>query len=507
MTGISFNQIPPDWKVPLISIEVDNSQANTATGKKPAIIVDYMTGGVGMPNVPIAIGSPSQAAAMFGIGSPLERAFSAFFKLNKSQIVYCMGITPPSAGTEATGTITVTGKATVAGIYDLYIAGQNVDVSVLADDDASTIATNIVQAIGAVDTLPVTATANNGVVALKAKWKGLTGNDISVRDSYRGTAGGELLPAGLTVTYSNGFLAGGTGTPKWTDAIASLGDEMYKFVSLAHTDSGSLQAWNTEFGFTDSGRWGWIRMLYGQIWSSVRGTYSTLISLGSGLNYPTSSIMAIEPDSPSPVWEWTAAYTARASAAFTIDPARPLQTLTLDGILPAQKQSRFSKTERNGLASNGLATQTVYSNETPQIDREQTTYQFNSYGRPDNSYELATTLATLDEVLTRMANSITSKYPRHKLADDGTIFAPGQAIITPKVARAELVTEYRRLEYDGLVENVTDFKANLITQRSDTNPNRLEVLYPPYLIGGLRSFDVLAQFRLQAAIATPVTEI
>jgi phage tail sheath gpL-like len=115
----------------------------------------------------------------------------------------------------------------------------------------------------------------------------------------------------------------------------------------------------------------------------------------------------------------------------------------------------------------------------------------------DNAYELMTTLATLDEILTDLRRTITNKYPRHKLANNGTRFGPGQAIITPNLAKAELISRYAYLEYVGLAENVKAFKDNLIVVRSEQEPNTLEVLYPPDLINQLRRFNVKAQFRLQ----------
>jgi phage tail sheath gpL-like len=92
---------------------------------------------------------------------------------------------------------------------------------------------------------------------------------------------------------------------------------------------------------------------------------------------------------------------------------------------------------------------------------------------------------------------ITSKYPRHKLANDGTRFGAGQAIVTPKTIKAELVAQYRIDEFNGLVEDGANFKDNLIVERDPNDPNRLNVLYPPDLVNGLRVFAVLAQFRLQ----------
>jgi phage tail sheath gpL-like len=83
------------------------------------------------------------------------------------------------------------------------------------------------------------------------------------------------------------------------------------------------------------------------------------------------------------------------------------------------------------------------------------------------------------------------------LSDDGTRFGAGQAIVTPKIIKAELISEYRIDEFNGLVENGNAFKANLIVERDPNDPNRINVLYPPDLVNQLRIFAVLAQFRLQ----------
>jgi phage tail sheath gpL-like len=131
------------------------------------------------------------------------------------------------------------------------------------------------------------------------------------------------------------------------------------------------------------------------------------------------------------------------------------------------------------------------------ILREQTSYQLNLWGQPDDAYELVTTLATLAKLLRNQKQAITSKFPRSKLADDGTKFGPGQAIVTPGIIKAELVNEYQIDMWNGLVENLSAFKANLIVERDPNDPNRLNVLYPPDLINQLRIFAVLAQFRLQ----------
>ena len=91
--------------------------------------------------------------------------------------------------------------------------------------------------------------------------------------------------------------------------------------------------------------------------------------------------------------------------------------------------------------------------------RETTTYQKNLYGQGDDAYELVPTLATLAALFRSQRHAITSKFPRHKLADDGTRFGAGQAIVTPKIIKAELVAQYRFDEFLGRVENAPAFKA------------------------------------------------
>src|SRR6185312_3745291 len=108
---------------------------------------------------------------------------------------------------------------------------------------------------------------------------------------------------------------------------------------------------------------------------------------------------------------------------------------------------------------------------------------------------------TLAKILRNQRQAITSKYPRHKLADDGTRFGAGQAIVTPKIIKAELVAQYRVDEFNGLVENGKAFKDNLIVERDPNDVNRINVLYPPDLVNQLRIFAVLAQFRLPSTRA------
>jgi phage tail sheath gpL-like len=498
---ISFSQIPADWRLPLYWVEVDPSKAGLWTINQPALLVGIMTAdGVGEPDVAIPIGTQAQADKQFGQGSHLANMFAAFFRNNFANEVWGLPVAEPTAGTAATGTITVTLDAGghEAGTIDLYIGGQHVPVNIGATDTATAIHTAIAAAINDNFDLPVTAVGSATEVTLTCNWLGTSGNDITMLDSYYGRMGSQELPTGVSIAYGTlGMLSGGVGVPVFDTAISNLGERIFEYAAIPFTDSTSLLAWETEYGFTDTGRWGWMRQLFGHIFSIKRGDYPSLLTFGETRNQGVTSIMGVELYSPTPVYEWAAAYTAKAQRALINDPARPLQTLELTGVLPAPLHQRFNRPELNALAGSGIATQETDANSVPMILRETTTYQLNNYGQGDDAYELVTTLATLARLLRNQKQAITSAFPRHKLADDGTRFGPGQAIVTPGLIKAELVAEYRVDMFNGLVENIAAFKQNLIVERDTNNPNRVNVLYPPDLINQLRVFAVLAQFRLQ----------
>jgi phage tail sheath gpL-like len=464
-----------------------------------ALIVGVMTAdGDATADMPIPVGSLSQAAAHFGEGSELHRMFKAYYDNNFANEVWGLPVAEPAAAAAATGTITVNAPPTSAGTLHLYIAGEHLGINLSTTDTADEIAAAIAAAINENSTLPVTAVAAAAVVTLTSVFKSINANDITVGLNYFGSRGGENTPVGLDLELpTDGHLAGGVGVPDFTQAISNMGEEPFEYVAMPYTDSNSLFDWDQEYGFEDQGRWGWQRQLFGHVFSAKRDTYSNLVLWGETQNSPVESVIAVEVGSPSPTFEWAAAYAAKAQRALINDPARPLQTLTLNKIKAAPINQRWDFPELNSLASTGLAIAKVGPDNQPQIAREQTLYQLNKYGQSDDAFELVTTLATLAKLLRNQRYIITTRFPRHKLANDGTKFGPGQAIVTPGIIKGTLIAQYQQDMFSGLVEDMRNFKRYLIVERDPDNPNRINVLYPPDLINQLRIFSVLAQFRLQ----------
>jgi len=495
---VSFNYLPANVRVPLFYAELDNAQAGYFTQNKRALLIGQrLTAGSAAVNTPYLVSTTDQAKTLFGVGSMLARMHALYRQQDAIGEVWCIAAADAGAGTQATGTITVTGPATAGGTISLYVAGQRLTVAVAAADTANAIATSINTAINAATDLPVTSTVATAVVTLTCRWKGATGNDISVLDSFRGWAGGESLPSGVSLAYSgSNYLTGGATNPTLAgNVIPAMGDDEYDFVIHPYTDSTSLDAFQTEYNDA-VGRWSWSRQVYGHCYTAQRGTLSALTTAGALRNDPHHTIAGIDNDCPNPGWEYAAAYGGANAVCLQVDVARPTQTTPLTGILAPRAGKRFLLTERQSLLNYGIATSTIASG-IVRIERAITSYQKNAWSQADPSYLDSETLHTLAEITRRLRTRITQKYPRHKLANDGTRFGAGQAIVTPAVIRGELMAEYADMEELGLVENRKLFSKYLIVERDSANPNRINVLLPPDLVNQLRIFALLNQFRLQ----------
>lgn len=492
--SVSFNTLPVNVRVPLFYAEVDNSQASYFERQNCTLLIGQMVpGGTARAGVPQQVSRTDQARVLFGAGSMLARMHAVYRAGDAFGEVWCIALEDAPASVASVGMIRIAGTASAAGVVTLYIAGQRVQGAVAAGDTATVTARKLAGIIAHTPDLPVTAVADGGKVTLTCRWKGETGNDISLMPNYRGELGGESDPPSVSITITP--MAGGAGGPDMAAAIRAMGDEEYDHIVCPYSDTATLDALYAEMGDT-TGRWSWSRQIYGHVWAARRGSAEALAAFGKVRNDQHCTIAGFEPDVPAPAWEYVAAWAARSATFLNSEPERPTQTGELCGILPAPAGKRFTLTEKQSLLYSGIATSMVAGG-VVRIERSVTTYQKNAWGQPDPSYLDAETLFLLAYVLRHLRQRITQKYPRHALANDGTRFGTGKAVVTPGILRAELIAAYRELERDGKVENAEAFKAALIVERDSANPNRVNVLYPPDLVNQLRIFAVLAQFRLQ----------
>ncbi|CQH50970.1 phage tail sheath subtilisin-like domain-containing protein [Yersinia enterocolitica] len=493
---IPFTHIPSNLRTPLFFAEFDNSQANTATTTQRTLIIGQMLNAGTLPaDVPVLVSSVATVAGQCGAGSMLHGQMAAYLANDIAGEIYILPLADTEAMVAATGKITVTTQASATGVISLYIAGIRVQVAVVATDEVAAVATALTAAINTTTSLPVTAAAVDAVITLTAKNKGAHGNTIDLRLNYLGSAGGETTPDSLVLAFTP--MAGGAGAPELDDALANLQDRTFDFIINPYTDTASLNKIK-DFLSDSTGRWSYAEQLYGHSFAAQSGTYGQLTAAGELRNDQHASLLGVN-GSPTPSYIWSAAYVGAIAQSLRNDPGRPLQTLAIGGVLAPPLASRFTLTERNNLLHSGISTVTTADDGTVQVENIITTYQKNKYGAEDDSYLQIETLFLLMFVTRFLRTQVTSKFARMKLAADGTRFAPGSAIITPNVIRAELIAQYQTLEFNGYVQDAKGFAKGLIVEKSASNPNRVDVLWTGVLINQLRIFAVLNQFRLQAS--------
>lgn len=489
--AITFDHIPANIRAPGVYTEIDSSQAVRGVQLvtfRYLLLGQMISAGTATALEAVRVTSVTQARALFGPGSMLAAMVEAAIASNNFSALWCMPMVDNGEGVLATGSVSFGGSPTETGIVSLYIAGKRVQVSVATTATPATLATALAAAITADATLPVTAEVDGSVaskVNLSARNKGEIGNGIDLRFGYFG----EKLPAGLTGTISS--MVGGGGNPDISSALAALGDSWFQVFGMPYTDAANLTLLETEL----SSRFGPMREIEGQAFAAASGSQGTLSSLGNSRNSPHLTIVAASGE-PMPPYAKAAETAAIAAYYASIDPARPLQTLRYSYCLPAAESDRFTNEERNLLLFDGIATTEVDAGGVMRTERLITTYKANSGGAPDTAYLDVETLFTLMTIRHDWGDYIRNKYPRHKLANDGTRFGDGQSVVTPNVIKAEAVAKFREWEGLGLVENFDQFKADLVVERNASDPNRLDVLLPPDLINGLRVLATKIAFRL-----------
>jgi phage tail sheath gpL-like len=473
--------IPNNILVPFVAVEINNTGAQQGPVTVPyqgLLIAQKTSDGSAADNSVVLCSSPVDAAAKCGRGSMGHLMAKKWFDVNQFTPLYLGVLADNGSGAAAAGSIAFTGPATENGTLSLYVGGQLVQVAVTNGMIATALATALVAAIPSTSDLPVTAAVDGThayQVNLTYKHKGEVGNQCDLRLNYQD---GEKLPAGLAATIVP--MSSGTSNPVLTTLITNLLDRWLNIWANPFKDSTSLTALETEL----ESRFGPTRQIDAMMFTCDNDTYANMITLGNARNEKSSCIVPTQ-NSPSQPCEYAAQIAGQVALEGQADPSKPLQTVTLPTVLAPALADQFSQfPQRNTLLANGIGTTAVGPGGVVQIERLVTTYQKNAAGSPDTSYRKVESLLTLMELRYQWRTRIRNRYPRAKLAADGTRFGPGQSVITPQIAKSEAIMWFREMESDrGLVQKFDDFKAAVTVSIDSGNPDRLLVLLPPTLIG------------------------
>lgn len=458
--NIAFNNIPASIRKPGKYFEFNTSLAvRTLPGnqQKTLIVGQRLAGGSVPANTIVDVTSVDQAIAYFGRGSIAHLMVLAALTTNPYLQLQVIALDDAGGSIAATQTLTITGPATAAGTVTLSVGDQSVVVAVSSGDTANIIAAAINAQIAKQPDLPFTAGVAAAVVTLTAKNKGTLGSAIKTSTVVTATSVTAVLAAGT---------AGAT-DPTIATALATAFTAGHNIIVSAWNDTVNLTALRTHLDSVS----GPLEQRGAIGAYAFVGTYAAAITLAASVNSGRISGVFV-PAAYENSFEVAASY--GALIASEEDPARPLNTLPLTGILANPLASRSSRTEQEACLYNGVTPTEVGPGDKVQIVRAITTYTLDANGIPDISLLDLTTARTLDYVRKAIREREALRFPREKLSSR-----------TAAKVRSEALDVLYKLEELEIVENVDANKDGVICERDSQDPNRLDLRIPADVVNGL----------------------
>jgi phage tail sheath gpL-like len=471
MSSITFDQIPDSIRKPGIYSEFDtkSAQRSIPQNKQKVLIIAQMTSsGLASALTPEQIYSDSQAASRFGDGSIAHLMAVAALKTNKYIDLTVIAQEDAAAGMAATGTITITGPATAAGVVTLYIGTKKISVAVASGDAATAIASALKAAIDDTAGLPVTASVTDAVITLTAKNKGTCGNEI---------------PLGYTLTNVTGVtvaivaMATGATDPDIDAALAVVYGTRYHIICTSYNDATSLAALGTHLDSVSDavekrGAIG-VYALTGALASAttLAGTINSGRIMGAYLRQTTATARKAA--------SYQLAAAVAAMRAYEEDPGLSIKGLALTGIPAPNIADRLSRTEQETCLYGGVAPCEVIPGEKVTVVRDISTYTVNESGISDTTLLDITTIMALDYVRQAMLESDATRFARVKKSTRVKNSINSNHIAVAKV-----------LETAEIVQNVDDHKDEFYWEDDAKDVTRVNFAIPASIIPNLH---ILAQ--------------
>jgi phage tail sheath protein len=471
--NVSFDKIQTSTRKPGVYVEWNTKLAvrNLPTNKQRVLLIaQHSNPKAGKLTALANIYSAADVAAAYGAGSQAHLMALAAIKAYAYADLSLITVADNEAGVAATGNITITGTADTQGVLRVNIGNADtLTVGVAANATAATVAAAVKAAIDAETSLPVTATASEGLVTLTAKNKGTHGNHIRIRASN--------TAEGITVAVK--AMSGGDADADIGPALNAVIAEGHNLIAVGCTDEANLLKLRTHLetvGAPEEKRW--ALGIYGQT-GALAQTTTQAGRLNSGYLYS-----AWYRKTPSLPCELAAAFAS--VVASEEDPARPLNTLKLNGIGVCDSADKTMRTEQENALYNGVTPiETSPDGTSAQIVRAISTYTKSGNGTADESLLDMTTVRTLIYVSRACIDRIALRFPRDKLSDR-----------TPPRVRSELIDVLMRCEELEILERVEENLPKLIVERDLQNTGMLNCRIPSDVVNGLHVVGMVVDLYL-----------
>lgn len=473
---INITTIPNSIRKPGAYIDFDVTAASRgvpANKQKMLIIAQRLAAGTVAAGVPTQIFSDEEASSFFGRGSQCHLMARAAFRANMYADLTVCALDDNVAGVAATGTATITSPATAAGVLTLFVGDVKVDAAIIAGDSATAIAASLNTALGKLPNLPVTASANLGVVTLTAKNKGTCGNAIGLGYELTNAAG---------VAVAIAAMATGAADPSLTPALDATFPMTYHNIAIPYIGSTEVTALRVHLVIKS----GPIEQRPGTGFTAVTGAMGTSTTLAAAQNSARINITALRyGTNDRRVMGWEIAARKAARFNYIEDPAQPMNHEPLYEVPAPSISARFTRAEQEALLWAGVTPLEVGPGDVVQIVRDVTTYMQNAAGVDDPSLLDTTTIRSLDYICKAIRDRILLRFPQAKLTAK-----------TPARVKGEILDVLYTLEQIEIVRDVDIWKGQLVVEEDISIAGRVNARIPARIVQGLHIFAAVIELHI-----------
>lgn len=436
-----------------------------------------------------SVGNADAIGKRYGYGSPLHLAARQLFPISGGGAnfpVTFYPLKPLNTAAAALGAISCDGTAAAAGSGTVYIGGIGAEFPIAKAASADDVLNAIKTAINTKLEVPVIVGAvNAGELALSSKWKGESGNDITIEI--------ETIAEGFTFGIT--AMAGGSLDPEITPALEAIGQIWETFI--LSTFSWKKPTRLDQYQLFCEGRW------------SELEKKPCLVAHGSTDNYHTRT--AVTDLRKSDYGNFLIQSTGSRELPFVIA-ARGLVSdiMTnansnppcgykgkLTGLAAGADSAQENYTTRNNAVTKGASTN-LKTGSVAELNDIVTFYHPENENIPARRYVVD--LVKLMNVVfnVRMIMEADEKKGAPLVSDNDVTTNP--RAIQPKTIKTELMNLADSLARAAIIQESVFTKENLEVKIDSVNPKRVNTKYPVKLSGNVEvsSNDIYFGFYLEA---------
>lgn len=440
------------------------------------------------PDTLVPLQTEADMIALAGPGSEAHRMFRRIAAVNKDTGVYWLFVTA-SAGTAATGTVTIATTATGNGTHRLWVGDEFVETSIASGDTVTTIAAAIKASVNAKTHWPVTADNVAGVLTLTAKIAGPRGNWIRFMAAITSGIGS------TTTATTDAFLTSGATADSNTTALATILPKYFYYIVSAAEDATQFGALvsqvNTQAAPTTGIR---QRCFAGSV-----DTLANATTIATGVNAARAEVIWAEksPFTPAEL----AANNAAVYALFetTPNPRTNFASFGNDAVTTNYWKVPKSRTDsaaptRTSIKSalnNGLTPLGVNPNGSTYIVNRITSRSL-SGSTADYRIRPAHKVTICDFFADDLQAKAILQNAGKRIANDPPKGArvPGPSVCTPSQFQGQIFGLLNQYDENDLLQNLADIKAGTIVQRETSPSTRMTARIPLQPVDNLEQMAV-----------------